>query len=139
MVNKQPTDGAVIAPETVTPPVAPAYVPTYTPAPRQKVVERQGSQSEPYVQHWPQVRVGICEFCGVIDRNVESQFQYKLCPHYRGMELRCSYCPDTKNSEEVNGHAVLNVVEHPDNPDKLIICCDSYECTRKHHARFKRN
>jgi hypothetical protein len=132
MVNKKPTDGAVIAPDTVEAPV-------YRPAPRQKTVERTGSQSEPFVRRWPEVRVGVCEFCGIMDKNVESQFQYKLCPHYRGMNLRCSYCPDSKDPDEVNGHTVLHVYEHPDNPDKFIICCDSYECSLKHQARFKRN
>ena len=143
MVNKKPTDGAVIAPDTVpevaapvVAPVQPVYVPQ---PPRQRQVERQGSQSEPFVRRWPQVRVGVCEFCGILDRNTESQYQYKLCPHFRGMSLQCSYCPDHKDPDEVNAHACLNIYEHPDNPDKLIVVCDSYECTRKHQARFKRN
>ena len=124
-----------MAPDTVEV-VAPVMA---RPAPRQKTVERTGSQSVPFVRQWPEVRVGICEHCGVIDRNVESQFQYKLCEHYRGMNLRCSYCPDSKDPDEVNGHTVLHIYEHPDNPDKFIICCDSYECSLRHQARFKRN
>lgn len=125
MANK-PTDGAVIAP--VTPPQIM----------RQKRVERQGARSEPYTRRWPQVRGGICEFCGVMDSNVQSEHQYKLCPHYRGMELRCTYCEEDKNPDEVMYHANMNVAEHPDNPDTLIAWCDSYTCSEKHLKRFQR-
>lgn len=133
MVNKKPTDEAVIASE---PQPAPVY---QAPAPRPKTIERQGSQSEPYTRRWPQVRGGICEFCGVLDSNTPSEYQYKLCPHYRGMELRCSYCDATKNPDEVVYHAALNIAEHPDNPDKLIVWCDAYTCSEKHLARFQKN
>jgi len=107
-------------------------------APRhQRQVERQGVQAVPFVQRLPQVRGGVCEFCGILDKNVPSEQQYKLCPHYRGLNLRCSYCDETKDPEEIIGHAVLNVYEHPDNPDKLVVVCDSYTCTQKHEARFR--
>ncbi len=132
-MSENSADGAVIAPDIRPEPV---YV---APAPRIKQVERQGAQSEPFVRHWPDVRGGICEFCGVLDRNMPAEYQYKLCPHYRALNLRCSYCDENKNPDEVNYHANLSVVEHPDNPDKLIVCCDTYKCTEKHHARFKRN
>lgn len=107
--------------------------------PRQMQVERQGARSEPYVRRFPQVRGGICEYCGVIDPNVPSQSQYKLCEHYRGTQLRCSYCPETKDPDEVIYHAALNVVESPTNPGTMIAWCDSYECSRAHLARFQRN
>lgn len=105
--------------------------------PRQKILERQGDVSAPYSLRSPQVRGGICEFCGVIDPNQPSQYQYKLCPHYRGMQLRCTYCPAVKDSDDVIYHSTLNVAEHPDNPDKLVVWCDSYECSKKHVERFK--
>lgn len=104
-----------------------------------KRIERQGSRAEPYTQRFPQVRGGICEYCGVIDSNQPSEYQYKLCPHYRGMQLRCSYCPDNKNPDEVIGHHTLNVAGHPDDPNTIIAWCDSYDCSRKHEVRFKRN
>jgi len=120
------------APETETPaPVAPA------PVQRVKQVERQGSAAVPYVHRYPEVRGGVCEFCGVLDNTIPSQFQYKLCPHYRGQQLRCSYCDATKDPDEVLGRSVLNVYDHPDNPDKLVVVCDNYECTRKHEGRFQ--
>lgn len=118
------------APEPVV--AQPQYV-----QPRQKQIERQGLRAEPYTRRHPQVRGGICEFCGVLDRNVPSEHQYKLCPHYRGMQLRCSYCNESKNPDDVIGHSVLNVAEHPDDTNKLIVWCDSYECSRAHEARFK--
>jgi hypothetical protein len=36
----------------------------------------------------------------------------------------------------VINHAVLNVAEHPENPNKLVVWCDSYECSKKHRERF---
>lgn len=105
--------------------------------PRQMQVERQGSRGEPYVRRFPQVRGGICEYCGVIDKNTPSEYQYKLCSHYRGMALRCTYCPESKDADEVVGHSNLNIAEHPDNPQKLVVWCDSYDCSRAHEKRFK--
>ena len=114
----------------------PQYQP---PAPRQMRVERQGSQSEAYTRRFPQIRGGICEFCGVLDKNVPSQHQYQLCPHYRGMQARCTYCPENKDPDEIVYHAAMNVAESPDNPNVLIMWCDSYECSRAHEKRFKMN
>ena len=107
--------------------------------PRQKTIERQGDVSAPYSIRYPQVRGGICEYCGVIDPSQPSQYQYKLCPHYRGMQLRCTYCPQTKDSDDVIYHADMNIAEHPDNPDKLVVWCNSYDCSKKHLERFQVN
>ncbi len=107
--------------------------------PRQMRVERQGQKAEPYVRHHYQVRGGICEHCGVMDPNVPSQFQYKLCPHYRGMDLKCSYCDEMKNPDEVIGRSILNIVEHPDKEGTLIVTCDSYDCQKAHQTRFQRS
>lgn len=112
--------------------------PVYTPAPRRKQVERQGSRSEPFTRIYPQVRGGICEFCGVLDKNTPSQYQYKMCGHYRGLELRCSYCPDAKDPDEIAYHATLNVHDSPDG-QSLIVVCDSYECSNAHIKRFQRS
>lgn len=124
-----------IAPETVTA-VAPRPQPESQP--RQMQVERQGQGSSQSSRRFPQVRGGICEFCGVLDGNVPSQYQYKLCGHYRGMQLRCTYCPENKDPDDVIAHADLNIAEHPDNPNKLVVWCNSYDCSHAHEARFKR-
>ena len=131
------------APETevkVEAPVStPAPMPVFTPPPpRPKTIERQGGHTEPKTRRLPQIRGGICEFCGVLDRNVPSQFQYQLCPHFRGLgEMRCSYCDEAKNPTDVVMNSVLNIAEHPDNPDKLVVWCNSYVCSGKHIARFR--
>jgi hypothetical protein len=108
-------------------------------APATFKIERQGGQTVAHTRRWPQVRGGVCEFCGVLDKDIPSEFQYRLCPHFRGMELACSYCPATKNPDDVVYHANLNVAEHPDKPGTLVVWCDSYECSRKHLERFKIN
>lgn len=117
---------------------APAPVPQqeYIQA-RNLTVERQGQGSAQYSERFPQVRGGVCEFCGIQDPLVAAEHQYKMCPHYRGMMLRCSYCDETKNPDEVAGKSVLNVAKHPDNPSKLVVWCDSFSCSEKHLARFK--
>lgn len=118
---------------------APVYVAPPPPAPRQMQIERAGAQNVPFTRRFPQVRGGICEFCGVLDQNVPSQFQYKLCPHFRGMQLQCSYCPAEKNPDDIVYHESLNIASHPDNPNMLVVWCGSYECSRAHENRFKIN
>lgn len=108
-------------------------------APRQMSVERTGDVSAPFSRRFPNVRGGICEYCGVIDPKQPSQYQYKLCSHYRGLQLRCSYCDAAKNPDEVIAHTDMNVAEHPDKPGVMIAWCDSTECSRKHLERFQKN
>lgn len=134
--EETPLTEQVSAPETIMPEQPPVYIP---PAPRQMRVERQGSQSEPYTRRFPEIRGGVCEFCGILDRNTPSQYQYKLCPHYRGMEARCTYCAETKNPDEVVYKSAMQVAEHPDRPGTLIMWCNSFECASAHLKRFKRN
>ena len=122
-------DGAPNAPEAVS---APVY--------RQRTIEKQGTRTEPLTHRMPQIRGGICEWCGVKDPNVPSQFQYQLCDHFRGMgEMKCSYCEESVNPTDVVLRSVLNIQEHPDNPGKLVVWCNSYKCSGKHVARFRVN
>lgn len=114
-----PTDGAVIAPVT-------------------RTIERKGSATTPLSRIYPQIRGGQCEFCGTMDPNVPGHLQYKLCPHWRGMELRCSYCDAMKNPEDVIGKSTLNIYDHPTSGE-LVVVCDSYDCTKAHQQRFNRN
>ena len=137
MAKKTQGTEAPQAPDTATATVtAPPVVSAPHYQPRQKRIERQGSRSEPYTIRYPEVRGGICEFCGTLDPNYGFD-QYKLCPHYRGMELRCSYCDSARNPEEVVRGSVLRVAQHPNDPDSLVVWCDSYDCSRKHEKRFK--
>lgn len=102
-------------------------------------IERQGLRSEAYTRYLPKVRGGVCDYCGVLDPNVDSKDQYKLCPHFRGQQLMCTYCPDNKNPDEVVGRSILNVHEHPDKPGTWVVVCNSFECSEKHLSRFKLN
>lgn len=115
------TDGAAIAPATLQP-------------------ERRGrSSSSPITMRFPEIRGGQCEFCGTIDPLQPATEQYKLCPHFRGMgELYCSYCPETKNPEEVTRISRINVAKHP-TENSLVVWCNSTECSGKHIARFTPN
>lgn len=117
------------------PPPAPAYV---SPLPRNMRVERSGNVSAQFSTRWPQIRGGTCEFCGVIDQNQPAQFQYKLCPHFRGMTARCTYCPENKDPDEIVTHAMMNVATHPDNPNTIIMWCNSYACSDAHLKRFNK-
>lgn len=109
------------------------------PAPRYSI-ERRGGQTQPHTRRWPQIHGGVCEFCGILDPLVPSQYQYKLCPHFREMgQLVCSYCDENKNPDDVIYHSNLNVAAHPSNPYEVVVWCDSYECSKKHIERFKVN
>lgn len=113
-------------------PVSPRYI-----MPRELEVERLGEFGSGMTFVFPEVRGGICEYCGVIDQNYPSEVQYKLCPHYRGQDLRCTYCPSSKDVNQVIGHSILRVLQHPDNPKKLLIHCNSYDCLKRHEQRWK--
>lgn len=114
-----PTDGAVYAPV-------------------KRSIERKGSTSAPMSRMYPQIRGGICEFCGVIDPNQPSIYQYKLCPHWRGLELQCTYCDAMKNPDEVVRMSIINIYDHPTTGEYVVVC-DSYDCVKAHRERFLRN
>lgn len=118
------------------PPVSPP--PPAAMLPRNMRVERSGNISAAVSVRWPQIRGGTCEFCGVIDPAVPAQYQYKLCPHFRGMTARCTYCPENKDPDEVTYHANMNVAQHPDNPGVLIMWCNSFPCSDAHIKRFNK-
>lgn len=134
--NDMPSQAAterVTAPVT-TIPVSPAPQPLTS---REMEIERVGGGSSGMTYVFPEVRGGICEYCGVLDGNYPSEYQYKLCGHYRGKQLVCSYCPATKDANEVITHSVLRIMQHPNNPRQLIVHCNSYECLKKHEQRWK--
>ena len=113
--------------------------PPYTAvAPRNMKLTPRGASSEPVSRRFPQIRGGQCAFCGTLDSTQPGDLQYKLCPHYRGMEMKCVYCPLNKDQEEVVRNSTLNVAEDPYNPGTLIVWCGSYECSKKHLERFRR-
>lgn len=102
-------------------------------------LERQGLNAEPMSRRLPEVRGGVCEHCGIIDPYVDSTQQYKLCAHYRGTQLRCSYCPPESNPDEVIRRSNINVAENPYKAGEWIAWCDSTNCANKHIERFRQN
>ena len=108
-------------------------------SPREMQLSPRGASSEPTSRRFPQVRGGTCEHCGTMDSNQPGHYQYKLCPHYRGMDLKCVYCPQSKDQEEVVRNSVLNVAEDPYNPGSLVVWCGSFECSKRHEQKYKRS
>lgn len=104
-----------------------------------KTIERKGSTTSPVVGVYPTVRAGICDRCGVLDPNTESFYQYKLCEHYRGKEMGCSYCVSTTDQNEVIRYSIIQVFDSPDNPNELVTVCNASTCLDKHYKRFQRN
>lgn len=105
--------------------------------PKDLEVERLQDQSSAGTTQFYRVKGGVCEFCGVMDPNQPSEVQYKLCRHYLGMQLSCSYCPAGKNQNEVIRNSTLRIMQHPDFPKKMIIHCDSYDCQKAHKERWQ--
>ena len=106
-------------------------------------MERQGGKTVPYTIMYPLIKGGQCDYCGTLDKNQPAVYQYKLCPHFRGMgDIVCSYCDPSKDPNEVIRYSVMKIHDHPYDKDelgrpKLVAVCDSYECSGKHQARFE--
>ena len=110
------------------------------PAPVQVLprIERRNAQGSAVSGRYPRIKGGQCEFCGVLNPNIPGHLQYTLCPHFRNLGvMRCSYCPETANPEDVIAKSTLIVASHPNDPMSLVVCCNSRECSRKHMERFK--
>lgn len=92
---------------------------------------------------YPKVVGGICEWCGVLDPNRDSQDQYKLCQHYRGLTLECNYCDPTKDQREVARISKLYIFDHKsqkgdDGLPALAVVCDSFTCNSAFRAEYGR-
>lgn len=90
---------------------------------------------------YPKVYGGICEKCGVLDPNQPSEYQYKLCEHYRGLSLECNYCDPTKDQKEVTRISQLYVFDHPNMRDSrgepvLGVVCDSFTCQNQFNVEY---
>ncbi len=103
--------------------------------------EKKGGVMGLYTRIDPRIYGGICEKCGVLDKNQESEYQYKLCEHYRGLNLECSYCDPTKDQREVTRISQLYVYDHPFKKDQygrpvLGVVCDSFTCQNAFNIEF---
>lgn len=139
-IEQTSPEAGTVAP---TAPSAPVQAQAFTP--RVKTLERQGNISAPYSRRYPQVRGGTCEWCGVQDGTKPAEIQYTLCPHFRDLKLsrdnplRCSYCDESQNPNDIVYRSILNVAEDPSDPYSIIAWCNSTKCSDKHLARFSKN
>lgn len=111
-------------------------MPQHASLPREMRLSPRGVSSEPVSRRFPRIIAGVCEYCGVIDRNQPGEYQYKQCPHYRGMDAKCVYCPLSENQDEVVRGRTLNVAEDPFQKGQLIMWCNATECSRKHREKY---
>lgn len=109
--------------------------PTYQ-SPREMRISQPGENSAPLSIRYPEIRGGTCEFCGVIDKNFPGDQQYKLCVHYKGMNLKCSFCKEGDDHGEVVRTSKMLVMSDPYLPGTLLTHCGKYECQRKFEKKF---
>ena len=106
-----------------------------------RTVERRVDSGSPEATKLPTVRGGICDFCGVLDSSLPPHEQYKLCPHYKGTDLRCTYCPlDTRfevmGADGFIGNRIYSIFEFPVGSGRLTVVCNDLKCQDKHMKRF---
>ena len=90
---------------------------------------------------YPRIYGGLCEKCGVLDKNMDAIYQYKLCEHYRGLSIECNYCDPTKDQNEVTRISQLYVYDHPTMRDSkgqpmLGAVCDSFICQNAFNIEY---
>lgn len=113
----------------------------------------------------PSIICGICEHCGSIEyvggdvtqrknKDGEAEYDYKggkwqtldatECKHYKGLQIRCTYCGEqftglkTKLGKfaEILATRIVYVMSFVDQPKKVVMYCDSFECKEKHIRRM---
>ena|SRR3990167_772733 len=104
--------------------------------PKDLVLTPPGQTSVPMSRRFPRVLGGQCEHCGTLDKNVEGKYQYKLCPHYKDMALKCIFCKESVDHDEVVRQSEMLVMEDPQFPNRLLPLCKSYECSRKFEQKY---
>lgn len=113
----------------------------------------------------PAIICGICEHCGsseyvggqvkkVTNEQGEAGHQYSggkwearnatMCKHYGGLDIRCTYCTEkftgltTKLGKfaEILATRIVYVMSFVEQPKKVIMYCDAFECKEKHIKRM---
>ena len=98
----------------------------------------------------PDIIGGVCEFCGPAkynisgtsptiaeDYRVDQDTQVGKCIHYKGIKVRCSYCPTNANWRGNIYNRRHLVYIDPDNPKQLIMVCDDQQCQDKHWKKYE--
>ena len=104
--------------------------------PKDLVLTPPGQTSGPSSLRFPRVLGGQCEICGTLDKNVDGKYQYKLCPHFKDMKLKCVFCKESADHDEVVRQSQMLVMQDPQFPKQLLTLCGSYECSRKFEAKY---
>ena len=99
-------------------------------------LSRPGESSELYSRNFPRILGGTCEECGVIDNNYPGQVQYKFCKHYKGREMKCTFCKESADHDDIIRMSTLLVKEDPYAPGNLVTLCGSYDCTKKFETKY---
>jgi len=69
----------------------------------------------------PDIRSGVCEFCGI---------SYKECEHYKGIDIFCSYC----RRKDTIPSRILKLFEIG---DEIIVVCDDFKCLDDHNKKYR--
>lgn len=108
------------------------------------ILERQGGVTAPMTKHFPKINGGQCAYHGTVNPLLPATEQYKLCGCFKSMgNVECSYCPESKDPEETMRISTMQVMIHPDDlykpeqSQRVIAVCNSFECSDKHLKRFK--
>lgn len=92
----------------------------------------------------PHSRVGcpkIPRYDTIDGQQVQIGFE-DYCRHehnYKGLQMRCTYCPKDADMRRVIKDRTLHVYGSPDNPNKLIVVCSDYRCAEKHQKKYNNN
>lgn len=97
---------------------------------------RPGESSGLVSRRFPWILGGVCEECGIVDSNYPGSEQYKLCKHYQGRDMKCVFCKESADHDEVIRMSSLKVIEDPYAPGHLVTLCGSYDCTRKFEQKY---
>lgn len=104
--------------------------------PREMKLSAPGQSNNVQARFFPRILGGVCEACGVIDPNYPGHVQYKHCQHYKNMEMKCAFCKQTADHQDVVRMSQMLVHEDPYAPGQLTTLCGSYECTKKYEQKY---
>lgn len=95
-----------------------------------------GQSNELVVRQFPWIKGGQCDYCGVVDPNYPGDQQYKFCMHYASRNMKCVFCKESADHDDVIRMSSMKVIEDPYAPGNLVTMCGSYECTRKFEQKY---
>jgi len=75
----------------------------------------------------------------IVDGEPVAESEESGCRHnhnYKGLQIRCSYCPRDADMRAVVKSRTLYVFEHPDKPNVLIMVCNDFRCRQKHLKKY---